>query len=366
MTVKVGIIGASFAKRAYLPALAVIPEVEVIAISSARKASAQSAAELFGIANVYDSWQQMLSSHKFDLVCIATPPNLHAPMSIAAMEHGADVLCEKPMAMSVSEAKKMLTTAVRLGRRHMVNHEMRFNPNRRKAQKLIKEGKLGIVRHAHVVSISSSWANPTSRPKGDWWSLAEAGGGRLGANGSHQIDLLRWWLGEVKSVCGETLTMIPDRFDEYTGELWTATADDVVHFMLYTEHNILATVFISSVARHNFGNHTQVFGSEGTILISNEDERLLYAEGDGPFRDISEADPNARLPGINQSVWEVSTVGAIKEFIRAIWEDRPLREGATFHDGLAVQRIMDAIRTSSNEKRWITVGQGDERGAKSE
>lgn len=355
MSIRVGVIGASFAKKAFLPALTVISDAEVVAIASARMTSAKDAAEAFGVTNFYDNWQAMLAQHEFDLICIATPTNMHAPMAIAAMEAGAHVLCEKPTAMNVVEVQRMVDTAERLDRLHMVDHELRFNPNRRKAQQLIAEGVLGQVNHAHVVSIGASWSNPASRPKGDWWSSAGAGGGRLGANGSHQIDMLRWWLGEVTEVCGEVLTMVPDRVDKHTGETWTATADDVAHLMLYTERDTLATVFMSGVARHNFGNHTQVFGSEGTLLLSNEDERLLLARGDGPLEDITVYDPHADLPGINKGIWNVSVVGLLKEFTAAIREGRAIREGATLYDGLETQRVMDAVRLSTTERRWIKI-----------
>ena len=104
---RVGIIGASFAKAAYLPAFRHIPDVEVVALTSARLESAKKAAEPFGVAHVYADWQRMLAEHRFDLVCIATPTVKHAPMVVAALDNGAHVLSEKPTAMNASEAEAM-------------------------------------------------------------------------------------------------------------------------------------------------------------------------------------------------------------------------------------------------------------------
>ena len=92
----VGIIGASFARDAYLPAFAHIDDAEVVALASGRIDSARAAAEPHGIAHVTDDWRAMLASHDLDLVCIATPTVMHAPMTLAALERGANVLCEKP------------------------------------------------------------------------------------------------------------------------------------------------------------------------------------------------------------------------------------------------------------------------------
>ncbi len=121
---KVGIIGASFAKAAYLPALRHVDGAEVVAIASARKSSADAAAAAFGVTHAYDDWRRMLADHQLDLVCIATPTVTHAEMALAALDAGANVLCEKPTAMDAGEAKAMLDRAVALGRVHMIDHEL--------------------------------------------------------------------------------------------------------------------------------------------------------------------------------------------------------------------------------------------------
>ena len=105
---KIGIIGASFAKAAYLPALRHVHDAVVVAIASARMASARGVAEQFGVPHAYDDWQAMLAAHRFDLVCIATPTVLHAPQALAAVAAGAHVLCEKPTAMDANEAARIL------------------------------------------------------------------------------------------------------------------------------------------------------------------------------------------------------------------------------------------------------------------
>ncbi|MEM6427798.1 MAG: Gfo/Idh/MocA family oxidoreductase [Deinococcota bacterium] len=352
---KVGVIGASFAKKAMLPALAHIPEVEVVALASARLSSAQDAARSFNVGHVYDDWQAMLAAHEFDLVCMATPTDTHAPMVLAALEAGAHVLSEKPMAMNATEAKQMLDRAESLERVHMIDHELRFNPTRVKLKQLLDEGAIGEVRHVNIVNISASWGDPASRPAGDWWSLAERGGGRLGANGSHQIDLLRWWFGEVTAVNGQVATLVPGRVDPTTGEAWTATADDEVSFTLELTGCPLVSVFLSGAARHGQDNTTLIVGSEGTIKLANSDERLWVAKAGEDFVDMSVDDPNAQLEGVNPGIWNVSVVSLMRELTSAIREGRPLAQGATFEDGYKCQVVMDAIKQSSDERRWITV-----------
>jgi len=181
------------------------------------------------------------------------------------------------------------------------------------------------------------------------------GGGRLGANGSHQIDLLRFWLGDVGAVSGQVATMVPDRKDKTTGEAWKATADDQVSFMLEMQSGALASVFLSGAARHNLGNSSMIFGSEGTIKLADADEKLLVARAGEDFVDMSESDPNASLPGIGKGIWNVSFVALMQEVTAAIREKRAPQAGATFADGLQCQLVMDAVRQSSAERRWINL-----------
>ena len=353
---KVGIIGASFAKAAYLPALRHVPGAEVTALASGRMESAQAAAAAFGVPRAYDDWQAMLAENRFDLVCIATPTVLHAPQTLAALAAGAHVLCEKPTAMDAGEARAMLEAAQAAGRIGLIDHELRFNPNRMRIAEMIANGDLGEIRHVNIANITSGWNDPASRAKGDWWSMADQGGGRLGANGSHQTDLLRWWLGEVDWVTGAAPVMVPDRQDKATGAPWQATADDLAWFSLEMRSGALAQVFMSGVAAHNIGNLTQIFGSKGTITLDNDDEALWFARAGQGFEEITVPDPNADLPGLNKGIWNVSVVGLLREFAAAIAEGRAPARGATFVDGLANQQVLDAVRISGRERRWVRPG----------
>jgi predicted dehydrogenase len=255
--------------------------------------------------------------------------------------------------MDAGEAARMLDAAEAAGRVHMIDHELRFNPNRMRIAELVAEGALGQIRHVDITNVGTTWANPASRANGDWWSLAEMGGGRLGANGSHQVDLLRWWLGDVAWVSGGAQTRVPDRTDRETGEAWTADADDLAFFTAEMASGAVVQVVMSGVAAHGTGNGTRIFGSEGTITLHNNDERLLFAPAGEDFQDITVPDPNADLAGVNPGIWNVSVVALMQELASAIREGRPPNHGATFVDGLANQKVLDAVRVSQAERRWV-------------
>jgi|TARA_B100000929_G_scaffold155489_1_gene123183 predicted dehydrogenase len=355
MKIKIGIVGASFAKAAFLPAFRLIDDVEVIAISSSRIESAKICAEEFNIKNYYDDWHKMLDQHKFDLVCIATPTDLHAPISMEALKKGANVLCEKPTAMNAEEAAEMLKVANENNKIHMIDHELRFNPNRKKIKEWISSGDIGDIQHINILNVSNGWLSPDARPKNDWWSLKSRGGGRMGANGSHQVDLIRWWCGEIKSVFGQSLTVVKNRIDKNTKEEWKATADDLSHFSLELQNGGLVNVFLSGIASHTLGNKTQIFGSEGTIILEDKTEEILFAKRGNDFEKLFFEDPNASLEGLNKGIWNVSVVSLLSELTSAIKENRPLKHGSTFEDGLKNQIVVDAVFQSTDLRKWIDI-----------
>ena len=134
-----------------------------------------------------------------------------------------------------------------------------------------------------------------------------------------------------------------------------ATADDFVSFNAEFGSGALASVLISSIARHNIGNDLQIFGSEGTVTLSNDTEKLFFACAGEPLAEVSVPDPYADLKGLQPGIWNQSVVGALRELCSAIRESRPLRQGATFLDGLRNQQVLDAVRDSERERRWVAI-----------
>ena len=252
--INVGIIGASFRARRVSSRFCTYPGHAGCGAGlwpDGKRPGAQQ--KRYGITAVYDDWEKMLTEHTLDLVCIATPTVMHAPMTLAAIAKGAHVLCEKPTAMNAREARQMLDAARRANRLHMIDHELRFNPTRMRIAELIHGVAIWARSGMSILAISGPPGpiRPLA-PKGDWWSDASMGGGRMGANGSHQIDMLRWWLGEPASVIGQALTIVPDRVCKNTGEAWTATSDDLSHMTLEMQSGALAQVLHERRGRRQY------------------------------------------------------------------------------------------------------------------
>src|SRR5438309_352895 len=190
----------------------------------------------------------------------------------AGHEAGKHVLCEKPTAVSATEAQRMLDASERRPRQiAWVDHEIRYEPNRRKARDLIRAGAIGEVRHLELVLrpyLRGDGRVQTTAAPWTWWLDASRGGGILGAVGSHLVDLCRFWTGsEIVSVAGGAATFDKERADE-AGLPHPVTADQFASFVLRMANGEVATVTLSSVAFHGPGHFAQVTGTAGSLVAT--------------------------------------------------------------------------------------------------
>jgi len=187
----VGIVGAGFARSTQIPGFRNCKDARVVAITSLRREHAEQVAQEFGIEHVAQDWRELVARDDVDLVSVVTPPSTHLEITIAALEQGKAVLCEKPMAMDAAEALRMTERAREANVLALIDHELRFLSSRQKMRAMLRNGEIGTVRHCNYVfrsdyrGVLGNW---------DWWSDAAMGGGTLGAIGSHALDSFRWLL----------------------------------------------------------------------------------------------------------------------------------------------------------------------------
>ncbi|HEV8381275.1 MAG TPA: Gfo/Idh/MocA family oxidoreductase [Gemmatimonadales bacterium] len=344
--VRVGFIGSGFARRVQLPALALVPGTKATAIASGHRANAEAAAKEFGVPHVFGDGTELARSPDVDLVVVSSTPDSHARFAIAALEAGKHVLCEKPMALDGFEAAQMVTASQQHpDRLAWIDHELRYEPNRRRARELIRSDAIGELRHIELSL--KPYLRGDGRPQAfdapwTWWSDASRGGGILGAVGSHLIDLCRFWSGsEITYVAGLVETFVKQRTDD-SGMVRPVTADDFASCVLQTASGATATITLSTVASHGPGHLGQVTGSEGTLLLSGETTLELGKPG-GPLEDISAPDELWEKTRPN-NMWARSFVRLLREMVEVIRGGTPQGEPATFRDGWQVQRVLDAVR----------------------
>jgi predicted dehydrogenase len=341
---RVGVIGTGFGATVQIPAFRGHPRVAVVAVASGQPGKARQVADRFEVPHAFDDYEALVRAD-LDLVSITAPPYLHKPMAEAAFASSRHVVCEKPMALSTAEAAAMLKTAEAAGSLHLIDHELRFNPNRRKVKQLIADGFVGQPRHALVTAMNSSRLDP-ARPWG-WWFDESRGGGLLGALGSHQVDLLRYWLGEIATVTGTVETCIAERPLADGGGRHPVTADDFTAFTLRFRSGAVATVVLSVVATHPLGPRVELWGDEGLLWI-DEAERLWGARRGQAPTDLTAPETAAAPPGLEYApLWGLSFVHLVDHVVRAALDGGPVAPAATFADGVAVQQVLDAVRQAS-------------------
>jgi predicted dehydrogenase len=346
MTVRLGFVGSGFARRVQLPALAFVPGTRATAVASGHRANAEVVAREFSVPHVFDDGEELARSPEVDLVVVSSTPDSHARYAIAALEAGKHVLCEKPMALDAYEAAQMLAAAGRRSDRFAwVDHELRYEPNRRRARELIRSGAIGEVRHIELSL--KPYLRGDGRPQAadapwTWWFDGARGGGILGAVGSHLIDLCRFWTGsEVTYVAGLVETFVTERKDE-SGAKRPVTADDFTSSVLRMASGAVATITLSTVAHHGPGHLAQVTGSQGTLVLTGETKLELGRAG-GPLEDVSAPDDLWEQTKPN-NMWARSFVRVLRDLVGVIGGAAVEGEPATFRDGWQVQRVLDAIR----------------------
>lgn len=351
----IGIIGAGFARTTQIPGFRACAGARVVAIASRQRENAERVAREFEIEHVAEDWRAIVAREDVDLISIVTPPVTHCEMVLAALDAGKAVLCEKPMAMNASEAERMRERASAASRLALIDHELRFMPGRRRMREMLRRGEIGQIRHARLLFRADARASPERA--WDWWSDHEAGGGALGAIGSHAVDAFRWLLGtEIREVCCQLATHVTERVEKKTNALRPVTTDDEANLLVRFSDNELAqsatgTISLSMAEPGRPEHRLEVFGAEGALMI--EDDGVLWhaRTGEGRWREV-ETERGELAAGMRDNSWSRGFTIFSRAIIAALREGRTaIEEAATFTDGYHTQLVLDAARRSHESGR---------------
>ena len=299
-----GLIGCGdIAQKRVAPALAASPNSELVAVSRANTSRLDEFADRFRVRFRFNHWQQLVQSEDVDAVYVATPVNLHAEQTIAALESGKHVLCEKPMALNVAECEQMISAATSRGLHLGIAYYRHFYPVVRRMKQVIESGEIGKPIVAQVTAFE--WFNPAPSNPRAWLLKPEiSGGGPMFDFGCHRIQLLLHLFGPVKSVSAVTATALFNREVE----------DTAVASFEFSQGTI-GNLVVSHAAMEPRDSFT-VYASEGTMSVDVLNQgRLVVTTRDG---NRAEALPPAQ--NIHQPL--------IEDFVQAVIEDRePLVTG---------------------------------------
>ena len=360
-TIGVGVIGTGFARTTQLPVWAACAGARVVVVASGRRENAEAAAREFGVPFVAADWREVVGREDVELVSIVTPPVTHAEMVVGALEAGKAVLCEKPMAMDAAETARMCEAARAAGALALIDHELRFLPARRRMRELIQGGELGRVRHAKFLFRGGSRA--LAETPWSWWSDERAGGGALGAIGSHAVDALHWLLGtRISHVSAALAARVAERSDPASGEMRRVTADDEANLLVNFEDGGAAEratgVVSVSLAEPGAPEHAvEVFGTEGGLRLDGAQRLWRARVGESAWQKV-ETDEAPPAQGLRDTEWSRGFTVFARAIIDALRAGRTGVEGAaTFDDGHRTQLVLDAARAAHASGCRVTVGE---------
>ena len=347
----IGIIGTGFARKVQIPAFLECANAEITSVASASLENAESTAREFNISHFTDDWRETIEREDVDLVCITTPPILHFEQTLFAIERSKHILCEKPMAMSATEAQIMTEKAREKGVLALIDHELRFQNGRQKAFEMLRGGAIGKVRHAkynfrapHRGDANLAW---------NWWSDKLQGGGALGAVGSHIIDSFLWFLGtDISQVFCQLQTHIKQRKDAQTNDLRDVTTDDEANLIVRFADNDLTSdatgiISISMTEYPKYESVLEFFGTDGAIRIDYLGEIFLAKSGETDWTQI-ETEIGKFPTNIFDSGFPSGFMAFAPKIIEAIRAEKTeIEHAANFADGLKVQKILDAAHESN-------------------
>jgi len=372
-TLRIGMIGYKFMGKAHSNAwrqvdkffpVAATPQLHTLC--GRDRAAVKAAAKKYGWSRAVTRWEEVVADPEIDIVDISTANDTHAEIAIAAARAGKHVLCEKPLALNVTQARAMLAAVKKAGVVHMVCHNYRRIPALAQARKMIAAGDLGRIFHYRARYLQD-WIVDPEFPL--VWRLQNtiAGSGAHGDINAHIIDLGRFLIGEFSEVCGRMETFIKERpLPGAKRKKGRVTVDDAVVTLGKFKNGTLACLEASRFALGR-KNHIQVEinGSKGSLVFDFEDmNRLKYFNNADPddrrgYRDIIVTEGvhpyvGAWWPGGHIIGYEHTFVHTFFDFIQAVVKGKPVQP--TFADGLQNQIVMEAIEKSSRQRRWVKVG----------
>ncbi|HEY8292108.1 MAG TPA: Gfo/Idh/MocA family oxidoreductase [Thermomicrobiales bacterium] len=347
--IKVGVIGTGgIATLRHLPAYKeaeAAGKAEVVAVSDVVEASAQAAAAQFGVPHAFTDYRDLLQL-PLDAVSICTPNSFHEPITLAALDAGMDVLCEKPLALDYAGARRMTERAEQTGRKTAVNFRYRWIPAAGFIRDLIAGGELGEIYHVYANYFNGSLHDPAT-PISWRQTRAESGSGALGDLASHIIDLCRWWIGEFASVDGHLRTFTTER-PLTTGGVGPVDVDDAVSIHARFAGGAEGVINASRCAiGHNNHQRIELFGTKGALIYEIEkwDEggdqiRICFGSGQARYNAFATVNvPPVYLLGTPQRV--------MTDFIDAIRAG--IQPSPDFTDGMRCQEVLDAVELSDQE-----------------
>ncbi|MCM3131570.1 Gfo/Idh/MocA family oxidoreductase [Paenibacillus polysaccharolyticus] len=293
--------------------------VEITAVCDANEQSLQEFAATRPSVKTYRDYKQLLDEQQIDLVYIAVPPKYHYPVVMDALDRRIHVFCEKPLANSLEEARKMVEAAEQAGVVHAVHFSMPHESAVLKLQEMVKQQAAGDIRKIDLILQFPQW--PRSWQQNEWITSRDQGGFILEV-GIHWIHMIQNVFGRLR-VLNAQVTYPADQPDACEQEVQA-----VLEVQGGTRVHLQGISHFAGEERVSM----VVYGTEGTIALENWEE-LMSGKIGQPMSSVEVLESSSELP-------------VLKHVIARI-QGKPGRI-YTFHDGYEAQQVLEALRNSNS------------------
>lgn len=338
---RVGIVGSGFGGMVHAPAYRAQGRFEVVAIASPNRAA--DIAEKQGIPYAFASVGEMLAGVDLDVVSVASPPFDHKTSVMAALERGKHILCEKPFGLNVRDCEEMVAAAERAQTVCAIAHEFRYTPARIAMKELIDNKHLGELREIEATILNGNLRASSERPN-SWWFERRRGGGITGAILSHLVDQVTWLAGRAAiRVAGFERTANSVR--KYHGKTFTSDVADGAFVLLDYGHGLVGRA-LADGTRAVESATLAVHGEKRAAAASGPDviDATMFAIDEEETSELQlKPAKHAKLASVHANL--PPFVSLLDEFANAI--DGKAASLPTFADGLATQRVLEAIGYSA-------------------
>lgn len=331
--IRIGIVGAgNIARDVNLPNLQAIPGVDIVAVCNSRVETARQVASDFGIADVVERWSTMVERDDLHAIWIGTPPVMHAPITIAALEHGKHVFCQARMAMDLAEARAMVTAS---RQRPDLVTMLSAPPMGMKAGKLLHhlltDGYIGNLYHFNLLADTAMFSDPDA--PAHWRQRRELSGLNTLAVGIY-FEIVRRWIGSPTRLYARSRVCVPHRHG-YDVEI-----PDVVQVTGEWADGVIGALEWSGVSQFAPHPTLTLYGDQGTLEYDFATDQIRGGRrGDTEMRTIE-------LPDAFETPWTIE-----QDFITAVRTGQ--HPEPSFETGLAYMELTEAVHLSASTAREV-------------
>jgi predicted dehydrogenase len=355
--VRIGIIGTSgFSNMFHLPILSGCQRAELAALCGRNQKRTQEIANQYKIPRVYTDYREMIEEAQIDAVVVTAPDDLHYEMTMAALDAGLHVLCEKPLANNANHARQMFEKAEQARLKHLLNLTWRWLPQVQFIKHLLDEGYLGRVYQANF-QFAFGWRNQREY---DWVHDGDRSNGVLGSLGSHMIDLARWLIGDIASVSALLATHVERESLENQP---LRPTNDSAFVLIGFEDDAQACIqnsFVTHMADRS-GITFSLYGEKGTLhtdyFLSNLN-CVVYGALRGDDKLLPLDIPNEFTRGFKEddlfAHFMTESIGP-RLLIDSIIDGKEAKPN--FYDGYLAQKVIDAALKSQLSGQRVTISE---------